>query len=262
MSSEPNVYHLFAEPETVPCAACAAKDDLLARMNDDLVQRTEHITRLETAARGRDAVDIDAEKANTDVLKREVARLRRELTDALEMGPTAIAVSEVLDYWHQDHPRAAIPLSGQRAAVVRKAIGLGHTHPRLPCPYHDAPKGKRPKGARCTVVDELKEAVEYVRMYPFVLGGRRVAEGKPGARRHDCLVYALTETFGKDGRRVVSERAIESKRAIVRRVHAQRFERLHAQWEVCCDVAGYWGDLAMAAAREYDAALAATGTAS
>lgn len=152
---------------------------------------------------------------------KELAKLRRELSD--ESTPQAKEVRRVLDYYNEAHPGANTSPDGARARLVRGALKLGHTNPPHPCPVCDVEKKARERDAVCTVADELIEALEGLRLMPFVGPHGRCAEGTPGARRYDDVKHALGD--GKTG--AASESTIERFRGYAAQAKASRVEKLH-----------------------------------
>jgi DNA-binding Lrp family transcriptional regulator len=155
-------------------------------------------------------------------------QLERELS--CETSPLAQDVRRVLEFWQEKHPSANIDPLGSRARVVRGAMKLGHTDPPLPCPKHDAEKPD--KGARCTVADELIEAVEGLRLMPFTGKHGRCATAGPGTARWDGIEYALTDR--KSG--MPSEATIERFRGYARRSKLSSSEKLLVAYQLTGDV--------------------------
>lgn len=164
--------------------------------------------------------------------------LQRELSS--ETSPLAQDVRRVLEFWQEKHPRAGIDPAGARAKVVRGAMRLGHTDPPLPCPVHDPiPKGeRRDKDARCTVADELIEAVEGLRLMPFTGPRGRSALGGPGMRRFDGIEYALTDKTPAG--RVPSEATIERFRSYARWAKLAPSDKLLVAYQRTGDVHEEW----------------------
>jgi hypothetical protein len=200
------------------CAELEAERDelrrLLAKAHDDLMGQTQTVT----------------------VQGKEIGKLKRELSS--ESSPLAMDVRRVLEFWQEKHPRANIDPAGSRAKVVRGAMKLGHTDPPLPCPKHDliAEGEKRDKDARCTVADELIEAIEGLRLMPFVGPHGRCAEGGRGARRFDGIEYALTDR--KTG--APSEATIERFRGYARRARQSPSAKLLVAYQLTGDVHETW----------------------
>ncbi len=96
--------------------------------------------------------------------RRSIGALRAQLADKHRNAPNAAEVRRVLEHWQRrcGHPRAAVPLDGKRAAVVRKMLA-----------EFDA--------------DKLCMAVEGAARMPFVGPHGRQAEAGNGARRFDDI---------------------------------------------------------------------------
>lgn len=191
-------------------ADLAETRQLLAKAHDDLMGQTQTVT----------------------VQGKEIGKLKRELSS--ETTPLAQDVRRVLEFWQRKHPRANIDPAGSRAKVVRGAMKLGHTDPPLACPVHDllADGEKRDKDARCTVADELIEALEGLALMPFVGPHGRCAEGGRGTRRFDGIEYALTDR--KSGG--PSEATIERFRGYARRAKLAPSEKLLVAYQLTGDV--------------------------
>src|SRR5437763_9712889 len=80
---------------------------------------------------------------------REIVALKQMLRERMEEDPLSKDVRRVLDRWAETHPQARTPADGKRAKVVRRALRLGHD------------------------VDELLEALDGLRRFPFVTGNGR-----------------------------------------------------------------------------------------
>jgi hypothetical protein len=207
------------------CEGCQQLEQQLAKAHDDLLGATETMN-----AQGK-----------------ELSKLRRELTLEQASGPTAMQVQRALEFWCEGRNGGKPNISphGARARLVRQAIALGHTNPPLACPVHDE-GGKRrkgvPKDVECSVVDEIIEAFEGLKLIPFVgPTGGRVAEGVPGARRFDDVKYALTDR--KSG--AVSEDQIEHMRGYARRARMWSAERLWQAYLATSEVSERWCRLAV-----------------
>jgi hypothetical protein len=173
---------------------------------------------------------ILAQTETQNATAKELAKLRRELSVENETSPTAKLVREVLDFWAETHPRANVSGQGARAKLVRQAVKLGHTEPMKPCPVHPV-DGKPDKDARCTVADELKEALMYLRLKPFVGPKGRTAAAEPGCRLYDDIRYALANEKG-----VACEAKIEKCRREVRALSSMPLERVMVAFRMAQNV--------------------------
>jgi len=207
------------------CTGCEQLRAQLAKAHDDLLGVSETMN-----AQGK-----------------ELAKLRRELTLEQANGPTAMQVQRALEFWCEGRKggKPNIGPHGARARLVRQAIALGHTNPALPCPVHNE-DGKRrkgvPKNMECTVVDEIIEAFEGLKLKPFVARtGGRISEGVAGAKRYDDVKYALTDR--KSG--AVSEDQIEHMRTQARRARMWPSEKLWTAYQATSAVAEDWCRLAV-----------------
>ena len=200
------------------CQNCAELESKLQNASDELVDAYETIK-----AQGT-----------------ELRKLRRLETELNEASPSAKLVREVLDHWAKDHPRANVSLNGARAKLVRGAIRLGHTSPKVPCPVHPDDGSRPDRDARCTIADELIEAVEFLRLKPFVGPRGRTGALEPGVRRFDDLKYALADEKG-----TASEAKIEKCRREVRALRASRSERLWAAFRLASNVENAWFNLCL-----------------
>jgi hypothetical protein len=128
--------------------------------------------------------------------------------------------------------RPNVEAGGKRWRTVQKALALGHTNPPLECLVHDEKGAKRPdapESAVCSVVDELIEAVQGIRLFPFMLNAQRVEALAPGAKRFDDVDHALGD-----------EKRIEKARQLARWVRADRAERAWVRYMAAQDAADYW----------------------
>lgn len=216
------------------CLHCVELERQLQRASDDLVAQME----LNKAA------------------GKEVSRIRGKLTAEQNEKVTAKHVQRALEAWAESQPGTPnIDRQGARATLVRKAFTLGHTNPPKPCPVHDENGRKRKDmqvDAECTVVEEIIEAFQGLRLYPFIgARGGRTMIGDHGARRYDDVQYALTVVQGKT--RVVSEQAIEQMRGYAIRARMWDAERLWQAYQATEDVRDMWCELAVEAIRRRDA---------
>lgn len=205
------------------CTDCQHLQAQLAKAHDDLLGVSETMN-----AQGK-----------------ELAKLRRELTIEQASSPTAMQVQRALEFWAEGQLGSPnIKPNGARARLVRQAIALGHTNPPLPCPVHDEHGNRKrgvPKESVCTVTDEIIEALEGLKLFPFTSEKGRVSEGVPGTTRHDDVKYALTDR--KNG--LVSEQQIEHMRGYARRARMWSSERLWAAYQATHTVAEEWCRLTM-----------------
>ena len=206
------------------CQNCAELESKLQNASDELVDAYETIK-----AQGT-----------------ELRKLRRLETELNEASPSAKLVREVLDHWAEGRPKSTnTSVHGARAKLVRAAVKLGHTNPMIPCPVHEQngkrrPAGEIPEDARCTIADELIEAVEFLRLKPFVGPRGRTGALEPGVRRFDDLKYALADEKG-----TASEAKIEKCRREVRALRASRSERLWAAFRLASNVENAWFNLCL-----------------
>jgi len=197
------------------CPECAEK---LAKAHEHLLEQAETV----------------------NATAKELARVRRDLTNLQGTGVTAMEVAKVLAVWAEGRPEKRLNLSphGARARQVRLALQLGHTNPPLPCEIH-APDGRKkphpPKNAICTATDELIEAVRGLKLVPWVGPRGRCPAGTKGAQPFDGIEYAFTvkEAMrnGNGSVRMVSESQIEKMRGIYRRSLVAPSERWFKLYE-------------------------------
>jgi hypothetical protein len=201
----------------------------------------EEITRLQGLLE-KASVELVGTYETLKAQGKELARIRSQLTQENETGPLTMKARRVLEAWSADHPKANVDPNGARARLVRGAIKLGHTNPPIHCPVHD----DGDKNAECTIPDELIEALEFLRMKPYVGPTGRTAEAGRGCRRFDDIKYALADE--KTG--LPSEAKIEKVRREVRRLKGSHVEILHEVSAVTANVNNYWTTLLLEALSE------------
>jgi hypothetical protein len=212
----------------ITCLHCAEKQAELERKADII----EALQRELNKSMENEAGALAAAKAAGNALN----AAKGQLTKDAESSPNARQVRRVLDAWMKGRRgRPNVEAGGDRWRTVQKAFALGHTEPPLPCPVHDENGKKRkdvPENAVCSVVDELIEAIEGIRLFPFMLDAQRIGEMVPGAKKRDDVDNALG-----------GEKRIEKARMLARWAKADRAERAWVRYQAAYEAADYWREL-------------------
>src|SRR4051812_40733638 len=210
------------------CLHCTEKDAELERKADII----EALQRELNKSMENEAGALAAAKAAGNALN----AAKGQLTKDAESSPNARQVRRVLDAWVEGRRgRPNVEAGGKRWRTVQKALALGHTNPPLECPVHDETGVKRsdvPESAVCSVVDELIEAVQGIRLFPFMRDAQRVETLVAGAKRFDDVDHALGD-----------EKRIEKARMLARWAKADRAERAWMRYVSAQEAADYWREL-------------------
>lgn len=139
-----------------------------------------------------DRIAADLHSAEQDLVhkRREIKRLNTLLKNQTERDPGAKLVTEILQYWQKatNHPKAKIPLNGERADKVRGRL-----------------KDFTP--------DQLKEALEGYARFPYVRDAERVSTGDDLTERFDDaeLIFRNEKTVENGIKLLARARAEEQK---------------------------------------------------
>jgi hypothetical protein len=114
-------------------------------------------------------VDFENLQAELVAKRREIGRLRGELTKQRQSSPEHQSVQAVFDHWRAECGHDKAKLGEKRAAVVRARLRDNFTE------------------------DQLLRAVDGVAMFPFVVNGQRRAKGKPDQRYDDLELICRNE---------------------------------------------------------------------
>lgn len=139
-------------------------------------QLQEHIAMLENVIDGlqhseneliedRDLADRECRR-----LRKEAAALRRELQQLREEDPKSKQIKAILEYWQErtNHTRSMIPIDGDRAAAVRRAL-----------------RWKVPVG-------KLRTAIDMAAEYPYLVYGQPAKQPKdPSEKRRNDITDIL-----------------------------------------------------------------------
>jgi hypothetical protein len=212
----------------ITCLHCAEKQAELERKADII----EALQRELNKSMENEAGALAAAKAAGNALN----AAKGQLTKDAESSPNARQVRRVLDAWVEGRRgRPNVEAGGKRWRTVQKALALGHTNPPLECPVHDETGLKRPdvpENAVCSVVDELIEAVQGIRLFPFMRDAQRTEAMVPGAKKFDDVDHALGD-----------EKRIEKARMLARWAKADRAERAWVRYQAAYEAADYWREL-------------------
>jgi hypothetical protein len=117
------------------------------------------------------ALSVDFENLQAELVakRREIGRLRGELTKQHQSSPEHQSVQSVFDHWRAECGHDKAKLGEKRAAVVRARLRDNFTE------------------------DQLLRAVDGVAMFPFVVNGQRRAKGKPDQRYDDLELICRNE---------------------------------------------------------------------
>jgi hypothetical protein len=210
------------------CLHCAEKQAELERKADII----EALQRELNKSMENEAGALAAAKAAGNALN----AAKGQLTKDAESSPNARQVRRVLDAWVEGRRgRPNVEAGGKRWRTVQKALALGHTNPPLECPVHDETGAKRPdvpESAVCSVVDELIEAIQGIRLFPFMRDAQRTEAMVPGAKKFDDVDHALGD-----------EKRIEKARMLARWAKADRAQRAWVRYWAAQEAADYWREL-------------------
>jgi hypothetical protein len=152
-----------------------------------------------------------------------VQSMKRELNDARANEPQAGDITEILEAWRRllGHPKCAIPLSGSRAAAVRKMLKV----------YEALAKEQEAENPKVEAKAALMEALEGLALYPIDAGyGRHVADGKVGKRRDEVEYVFANET------RVEKFRKLYRDARLMSEARPEMVDAIYAQVSATADV--------------------------
>jgi hypothetical protein len=211
----------------ITCLHCAEKHAELERKADII----EALQRELNKSMENEAGALAAAKAAGNALN----AAKGQLTKDAESSPNARQVRRVLDAWVRD---AGAGRTWRRAASAggrcRRRSRWG-TRTRRSSARSTTRRGKRPdvpENAVCSVVDELIEAVQGIRLFPFMLDAQRTEAMVPGAKKFDDVDHALGD-----------EKRIEKARMLARWAKADRAERAWVRYWAAQEAADYWREL-------------------
>lgn len=117
------------------------------------------------------ALSVDFENLQAELVakRREIGRLKGELTKQNQSSPEHQSVQAVFDHWREQCGHERAKLGEKRAAVVRARLRDNFTE------------------------EQLLRAVDGVAMFPFVVNGQRRPKGKPDQRYDDLELICRNE---------------------------------------------------------------------
>jgi len=199
---EPKPRHLFSPSHACPNPECRETAAECERLRDIVRRSAIENTQL--------VEEISGANERDRVQGKEIAHLKRQVTRQANEDAEAEKITRVLENWRKSHPKAQIPAGGKRWDTVKKALRLM-------------------KDDEAGPVDACLEALEGLRLMPFVGPHGRTHVGSKGARRFDDVEHALRD-----------EATIERFRGYARQARMSPEERLWRAAEVTGRVHEDW----------------------
>jgi hypothetical protein len=191
----------------ITCLHCAEKDAELERKADIIKALQLELNKSMEA----EADALASAKAAGNALRTAKGQITRQANEDARSDD----IRTLLDFWRESHPRAQCPPGGKRWEVCKKALVLMTEDP-------DGP------------VLACLQALEGIRLFPWMLRGQRHPGFVKGAKRYDDVEHALGD-----------EVRISKARMLSHWVRSDLAGRAWRQYQEAQCTADYWQDLVL-----------------